>query len=333
MAEEIEPGFRAVTATGHDCPMKGTRRVRTAAAAAVLLLASAGCGSGRAARRAAGDTERHLRSGGRDRTYRLHLPQGRTDGTGLPVVIMLHGRGGTAEGMEKLTHFDQIADHGGFVAVYPQGWRRSWADARGTTPAARAGVDDRAFIAALIDSLVRRDHVDRSRIYVTGLSNGAMMTETLGCALADRIAGIAPVGGPLPAGLDCRPSRSVPVLEIHGTADPLVPYTGGPMGRGGARGSVLSAEATAAAWRRLDRCGGRPAEGRLPDRDRDGTHVRTETATGCPAHVGVAFYTVDGGGHTWPGGEQYAPVRIVGRTSRQFDAGRLIWDFFARLAG
>lgn len=298
-----------------------------------VLLAGAGCETGRAGARRGPDGERHLRVGDRDRTYRVHLPSGRANGTGLPVVIVLHGRGGTAEGMERLTRFDRVADHGGFVAVYPQGYRRSWADARGTGPAARAGVDDRAFIAALIDALVRHDHVDRSRIYLTGLSNGAMMTETLGCELADRIAGIAPVAGPMPADFDCHPSRPLPVLEIHGTADPLVPYTGGTMGAGGGRGTVLSAEATAALWRRLDRCTGRPTTARLPDRARDGTHVRTETATGCPAHAGVAFFTVDGGGHTWPGGRQYAPVRLVGRTSHDFDAGEMIWDFFTRMAG
>jgi polyhydroxybutyrate depolymerase len=325
-----------------------TRSLRVAAVAVLVAALTAGAVGACAPKRTppagsdtagastgavSGDQQRHLRLGSLDRTYDVHIPAGRGNpagNSGVPAVLLLHGRLGTAEGMEKLAHFDQVADRNSFVAVYPQGYQRSWADARGATPASMAGVDDVAFISAVIDAIVRDDHVDPDRVYVAGLSNGAMMSQTLGCELAGKIAGIAPVAGPAPASLagTCHPARPMPVLEIHGTADPYVPYAGGPLG-GGERGTVQSVEATVARWRDLDHCAAKPTTATLPDRVEDGTHVRLQTATRCAPHASVALYTVVNGGHTWPGGEQYLPVAIVGPTSRQFDAGQLIWDFFA----
>ena len=190
---------------------------------------------------------RHLAFGGRDRTYVVHRPTERPSAAGLPVLLILHGRFGTAENTARLTHFDQVADRAGFLAVYPEGVERSWSDARGTTEASTAGVDDVAFISALIDELVARDGVDPARVYVTGFSNGGILTQQLGCQLAGKLAGIAPVAGPTPPSLPpaCHPSRPLPVLEIHGTADPVVPYQGGTVRAGREDGQVTSAPASA----------------------------------------------------------------------------------------
>jgi polyhydroxybutyrate depolymerase len=125
------------------------------------------------------------------------------------------------------------------------------------------------------------------------------------------------------------------VLLIHGTSDPIVPFAGGHVdGRDGG-GTVLSATATAASWRTLDGCAPATATSALPDRVSDGTTVTVTTSEDCrPTEdwrqgADVTFYTVHGGGHTWPGGPQYLPKLLVGRASGQFDASEVIWQFFA----
>jgi polyhydroxybutyrate depolymerase len=279
-----------------------------------------------------GDQAGWIRSGGMVRRYLIHLPAGATSAAGLPVVLAFHGRLGTAEGMSRLTHLDRIADEHRFVVVYPQGYRRSWNDGRPGTPAHAAGVNDAAFVAGLIHYLVSADQVDASRVYATGMSNGAIFTERLGCDLTGLLAGIAPVAGPMPVPVagSCHPSRPIPVLEIHGTADPLVPYNGGQV-NSTAGGVVRSVAWTVAFWRAADRCQAGPVTVTWPDTAHDGTGVRVSRGGTCAPGTQVVLYTVTGGGHTWPGGEQYLPSLIIGPTSRQFDASETIWRFFAKL--
>lgn len=305
----------------------------TKKALAVIVLAAAltSCRDGRAAALLARDSRQTIESGGRTRVYFVHHPSSAK--TGAPVVLLLHGGTGTAEGMQRIAHFNQVSDAHGFVAVYPQGYRRSWNDGRGNTPAARDGVDDVAFISALVDRLVATDGVDKTRVLAGGLSNGAFMSQRLGCELADKIKAIAPVAGPMGTNLaaTCHPARTVSVLEVHGTDDPLIPYNGGhDNGRGGG-GDDLSVIDTYNRWRTLDAC---PAsvDTRLPDKVNDGTHVVVHTSRPCRDSGAVELYTVEGGGHTWPGGEQYLPAAVVGKTSRQFDASETIWEFFAGLS-
>lgn len=262
------------------------------------------------------------------RAYTVHLPAGHTDLHGLPILFAFHGGLGTDTGMDKLTDLDTVADSDGFAVVFPQGVDRSWNDGRGNTPAQREGVDDVAFVSALIDRFVGLG-ADPSRIYATGISNGAMFTEYLGCQLAGRLAGIAPVSGPMPT-LDapaCHPAKPLKVMLIEGNADPIVPYNGGQVdGRDGG-GSVISAPATASYWRTVDGCTA-TEQTNLPSVANDGTQVQVSTATGCAAGSAVQFLTVVGGGHTWPGGWQYLPALIVGKTTRQFDASIKIAAFF-----
>ena len=280
---------------------------------------------------AGGDRTGRLRFGGRTRTYLVHRPPGSR--AGMPVVLAFHGGGGTAAGMARITHLDAVADQHGFVVVYPQGYANSWAGGKGDTPADEAGIDDVGFVSALIRRLAAEDRIDTTRVFATGLSAGGFMAQRLGCQLSDRIAGIAPVAATLIVTIaqTCAPSRPMPVLEIQGTADPLVPYGGGHVaGRGPGGNPTLSAPDTAAHWASVNRCPASPDTVMLPTVISDGTQVRTDRYGPC-AGGPVVLYTVMNGGHTWPGGEQYLPVRVVGRTTHQFDASETMWSFFATL--
>ncbi len=138
----------------------------------------------------------------------------------LAAVISLHGGLGTGAAQERLTGLDAIADRSGFVAVYPDGIDRSWADGRGAAPADRLGIDDVAFLADLIAALESRDGVSPGDVFLSGMSNGAFMAQRCACDRPDLVAAIAPVAGTLATPTPCPPSASRPavsVLEVHGT--------------------------------------------------------------------------------------------------------------------
>ena len=295
-------------------------RLLQVAAALVLTLAATSCAA------EARDLSGQIQIGGQSRSYLLHLPRPWDRGGTLPLVINLHGGGGLASGVDRITHFNDAADRNRFIAVYPQGIDRHWDDGRSGGPAAAS--NDVQFIAALIDKLITEDHVDRKRVYATGLSNGAIFSERLGCALSDRIAAIAPVAGPLPVDIisACHPSRPPAVLLIQGTADPLVPYDGGRTAGGG---YVTSVNETFLKWHDLNGCDQElVAMSSIPSTD--GMSVDVSNFSLCRTHHDVELIAIEGGGHTWPGGEQYSPPFIIGRTSNAFDASQLIWDFFKR---
>ena len=279
---------------------------------------------------AAGDPVESIAAGGLVRTYLLHLPAGGVI-PHVPLVLAFHGAGGTGAGMRRLTGFAARADRAGIIVAYPDGVRRRWNDGRRSIP---APVDDVAFVRQLIDTLSRRYGVDPARVYATGISNGGLLSERLGCDLALRIAAIAPVAANMPADIApaCRPARPVSVIQINGTADPLVPYGGGEIARPlglGPGGTVLSTTESVALWVRRDACPGRPEPVAVPPRAMpDGTKVTRLVYSGCAAGAAVALYTVDGGGHTWPNGPQFLPVARVGPVSRQLDASSTILAFF-----
>ena len=269
-----------------------------------------------------------LEVGGRQRTYQWHAP----NLTGkLPLLIALHGGNGSGQGMRSLTGLDALADRYGFVVAYPDGLYKNWADGRGTTDAERAGVNDVQFISSLIAQFVGTGRVQASRVYVAGISNGGMMTARLACEVPG-IAAVAMVAATMPEALSttCNPARAVPLMLVHGTEDRLVPAAGGnlPVGDGG---RVLSVQATIAHWRSLNGCTQAPTSSVL-DAANDGTRTTLERYQGCRDQTEVVLYRVEGGGHTWPGGLQYLPERLIGKTSRDFDAGETAWAFFKRFA-
>jgi polyhydroxybutyrate depolymerase len=289
----------------------------------VIAVVLAGCGA-RCAWAAPNDPSATLEFGGLSRTYLVHVPPGHPTG----LVVNLHGGGSNGSQQERLTNFDAIADANGFVVVYPDGIDNNWADGRGASEPDRRGIDDVGFLAALAGKLQNDYGIDPGHVFATGMSNGGFMSNRLGCDRADVFAAVAPVSGTLGAAVACNPSRPVAVLEVHGTADPLVPFDGGTMrGRGGSS-DIVSAPAMIERWRSVDGCQGAPAAETLPGTG-DGTVVHRFASTSCAAGTAVVFYQVDDGGHTWPGGPQYLPKAIIGPTTHAFGASEAIGQFFA----
>jgi len=276
------------------------------------------------------------------RSFRVHTPSDFKRNEQLPLVIALHGRGGNARSMILLTRkgFNRLSERDRFLVVYPDGIDRNWNDGRmdeeANDRAHRDNIDDVGFISALIDSLITDYNVDPKRIYVTGISNGAIMSYRLACELSDKITAIAPVDGNMPLYIlpGCSPSRPISVLAINSTDDPLVPYNGGEI-HGSIRriklGKVLSADESVMFWVKRDTCSLLPVITEEPDWDpEDGTRVRKILYPNGAEGTEVILYTIEGGGHTWPGGIQYLPVWIIGKTSWDIDANEVIWDFFKR---
>jgi polyhydroxybutyrate depolymerase len=271
------------------------------------------------------DYTRSLQFDGLMRTCYVHLPPGYDGSRAVPLVLALHGMGGDGAGMARLTHFNTVADQGGFIVVYPDGLKRRWSF--GKFPLL-GGIDDVGFIGALVMVLSGDLRIDPARIYALGMSNGGGLIDLLACQRADLFAAVVVVAATISSFLThlCRPARAVSVLMIHGTDDPLVPFAGG----GRRRQLLLSAPATAQHWARMAGCAPTPTVTYLPDRANDGTRVRREVYSGGPDGAEVVLYVIEGGGHTWPGGIPYLPERIIGRTSRQMDASQVIWEFFQR---
>ncbi|HEX2275145.1 MAG TPA: PHB depolymerase family esterase, partial [Acidimicrobiales bacterium] len=214
------------------------------------------------------------------RTFELHVGRGDEGSAGpRPLIVAFHGGMATGADMRKLTNLDARADREGWVVAYPNGVEGHWNDGRGVDnyPAHRDDVDDVGFVSRLVDHLVETAGVDRGRVYATGFSNGGMFVHRLAMTRPDLVAAIAPVAGTIARPLlDPGPQAPVPVLMIHGTADRMVAYDGGPVGGPSeSRGEVASVEETCAWWRAANRCSDTAEEETLPHRDdADPTHVR-----------------------------------------------------------
>lgn len=267
---------------------------------------------------------RTLQAGGVTRRYFLYLPPTWQRGRAAPLVLVFHGGGGRASGIAPHTGFSRLAAREGFVVAYPQGLNGRWNDGRGYA----ATHDDVGFVRALLDTLERELSIDPRRVYATGISNGAMFAYRLACALPGVFAAVAPVAGAMPADLapGCAHTQPVSVLAFQGTADPLMPYAGGGVAR--RRGRVLSAERSIAFWAMTSGCTAAPVTADEPDQVTDGTRVRKTIYGTCREGRSVELYTIEGGGHTWPGGP---PVGgSVGRVTREIDATPVIWAFFVQ---
>jgi polyhydroxybutyrate depolymerase len=185
--------------------------------------------------------------------------------------------------------------------------------------------DDIGFFNQMLDALPLKFSVDTSRIYTAGLSAGGFMSMRVGCALSDRIAAVATVGATMPKTMICLPSRPISMLMINGTSDPVVPYGGGT--EHNLSLATLSAEDSAKAWAKIDRCGEKPEHTKLSAGGKGGMETKVDTYQGCAQAAQVALYSVKGAGNTWPGGQQYEPENAIGKTSSDPNADQLMWNF------
>jgi polyhydroxybutyrate depolymerase len=202
-------------------------------------------------------------------------------------------------------------------------------DAQKPASAEKNPAGDVAFFDQLLDKLVAAYSVDANRLFATGYSDGGLMAFRLGCSMGKRIAAIAAVAAALPKDMSgrCELARSVPLLMLNGTSDPVIRYGGGLVK--GAALTTLSVQATAEKWAGLDRCVGKPALTTLPPRDKQGMETRVSTYSGCRDRADVALYAIEGGGNTWPSGDEFMPKKEVGKTSTDLDADEVIWKFFS----
>lgn len=266
-------------------------------------------------------TNGKLVSSGQKRGYILHVPPALDPQTPVPLVISIHGFSDWPAHHMGMTGWNDLADEVGFLVVYPSGveFPKRWRASGKSNETVDAMVDVR-FISDLIDELQQDYAIDPARIYVNGLSNGGGMTYLLACELSDRIAAVGSVAGAYLYQLeDCRPARPVPMIAFHGTADPIVPFSGGPSRSFDVPFPVIPD--WIAAYAANNGCNPSP-------------QILTEqgAASGvayadCDAGADVVFYTIEGGGHTWPGG-QPLPEWLTGLTTMDINATRLMWAFF-----
>lgn len=267
---------------------------------------------------------------GTDRSYLVHVPPGASGSTGLPALIVLHGGQGGGEKVAASSGMAAAADAAGFVALFPNAAGSQWNDGRATTA---SGVDDVGYIQAVAADAALRFGVDPNRVFVAGISNGGLMAQRLACEASGSFQGFGVVAANLPADLraSCRPAVARPMVFFNGTSDPIMPFAGGEIRSGrraGAGGLVESRAQTEAFWSGVNGCFGGAQTTPLADSTDDGTTVSLDQPQGCAAPL--EFFTIEGGGHTWPGSPTAQSSRLAGAVSRDIGATPTLVDFFRR---
>ena len=220
-----------------------------------------------------------------------------------------------------------MADAHGFIVVYPSGTTLS-GSGTGVLPFRvwlmepdSVLMADVRFLSELIDTLEADYNIDSTRIYATGLSNGGGMAFGLSCTLSQRIAAIGTVAAAQIRPWNwCTDSQPMPMITFHGTGDRLVPFNGAPPGWLNPR-AFPNVATWAANWAHRNQCRSGPIDSAVA------VDVTRREYMNCADNAAVVLYTIQGGGHSWPGGKPM-PEWIVGRTSRSVDATALMWAFF-----
>jgi polyhydroxybutyrate depolymerase len=317
--------------------MLHTMRIRTiasllAVAVVVLVVPAAGAGAARRAssgcgqKAAPGATTRHVTVGGADREYLLSIPDDYDPAKPAPLLFDFHGLGSNMQEQSLYSNLDREGGARGYVVITPNGQGavlRHWSlvPSTSTNP-------DVAFVRAMLRTTNRALCIDQKRVFSTGISNGAMFSTLLACQLPGRLAAIAPVAGINATEVCAAGTPTVSVLAFHGTADPVVPYSGGALFSGASIGGFLGVptakpvDDATAAWAAFDGCGTPPLQSFVAD---DVQHL---VWPDCPRSGAVELYRVVGGGHTWPGAAAVREDRL-GPTTASIDATNLMLDFFA----
>ena len=269
-------------------------------------------------------TNGYLLSSGQQREYLIFSPESYNPKEAVPLVINIHGFAQWPANQAFVSQWNTLADEEDFIVVYPSGtrfpkrWRASW---DGSDPQSVA--TEVQFFNDLLDKLSQDYVIDPERVYVNGLSNGAGMSLRLACELPERVAAIGGVAGAYLVDLEDCPGY-VPGIFFHGKADPIVPFEGGPSER--FELPFPNVADFVEEYASLNHC--------QPDEQTclsEGNVFGVNYVDG-DAGADVVFYTIEDGGHTWPGGRAL-PESITGKTSNELDATRLLWDFFVEHPG
>jgi len=272
-----------------------------------------------------------------NRTFEYYIPSSYTNTTDVPLLFSFHGLGSTGPQQVDLTKFDLLAEQEGFIAVFPNATNLTGYSCNMTLPPLPgaeiqwnlgagslqycAGIDDVGFVADMVGWFKTNYKINASRIYSTGMSDGALFSYLLAFNLSGVFAGIAPVCGPMPWGFgNLTTTTPITVILTMGTADPILDYNG----YGGQGGNVtLSTDETIAYWRGVDNITTGPVETVWPSTFSDGTSVHRYVYSGGTNGTEVILFKVVGGGHTWPGGLLYSIY--VGAVTTHIDGSAYIW--------
>lgn len=265
------------------------------------------------------DSDREvIRHDGKRRAFLIHTPPSYDGSQPLSMIIALHGGTGSAKGLEDQSKLSNYADQEGFIAVYPDGWRRTWNAGGCCGPAMNKDVDDVGFISKVIDHMLANYNIDADRVYVTGMSNGGFMAYRLACEIPDKIAAIAPVAASMNV-TSCSPSSPVSIIHMHSYNDSNVPYTGG-VGDGISEHYQPPLDSVFAVWSTVNGC---TVEDVL---EYDGTDYDLRTWSNPVTGSEIHFYNTHDGGHSWPMG--HLPYDGADAVSTAINANVYMWSFF-----
>jgi len=281
--------------------------------------------------------------GGYVRTYEYYIPSGYDGSEAVPLLFSFHGLGSSGEGQRYLTNFTAVAEQEGFIVVFPDA---TSLDTEGNECAANlpalpgsniqwnvggpwslqycADVDDVGFISVLIDLFENEYNIDESQIYATGMSNGAMFTYYVALKLPETFAGIAAVTAPMTTNMfEEGVTSPLSVIVMMSPDDPIVPYE--------SSGWLGSADATINFWIEANQTSTEPEETLWESTREDPTRIVRYVYSGGKNGTKVILYKIEDGGHTWPGGPQYAPPSVIGLVSNHIDASAEIWENLPRI--
>jgi polyhydroxybutyrate depolymerase len=252
---------------------------------------------------------------GTKRHYLLAVPPGYDGTRPVPLVFTFHGLGSNSQQQLRYSRWGQLGETEGFLTVSPDalGDKPRWDFLKSSTDPS----SDAAFIDALLKELERTYCVDADRVYSSGMSNGSAVTFGLACRHEEPFAAYGSVAATFYVDAYCGGGPPTSIIYFHGTTDPVVPYSGGKVSVDAGE-SVSSAPDVLAQWAKHDGCG-------EPAKSKPAADVELTQWASCDDGSEVAFYSVIGGGHTWPGS---VPVARLGPTTASIDATALMWAFF-----
>jgi polyhydroxybutyrate depolymerase len=272
------------------------------------------------------------------RTYFVHLPANYNPARKYPLVFGLHGGGGKAKAFNRSTNrrLSELADEENFIVVYPQGVKKSWNDNKHREPygaARKLNIDDVGFFRKLIDKLERDYSIDSRYIFSCGISNGGLMSLTLAAEIPEKIRAIGMVASNFGEVQATQMSEAMPfsLMIIHGTEDPIFPYNEGNVQVFQQnRGKVLGVDQSIAFINYLNTSDAIITKEGLPNPNLSDncTAFHIKYLNSYKPEFKVELIKVIGGGHTWPGGFQYLPKKLIGEVSKDFNAADKLWEFF-----